>query len=87
MPLSLRSWSPRLIRRQGVVNFISGLGDTVGQRLASHRGIGMVSLTGSVETGSKVMTAAAGNVTKVNLELRRQSARHRAKRCESRSGR
>ena len=60
MPLSLRSWSPRLIRRQGVVNFISGLGDTVGQRLASHRGIGMVSLTGSVETGSKVTDRRRG---------------------------
>ena len=53
----------------GVVNFISGLGDTVGQRLASHRGIGIVSFTGSVETGSKIMAAAAENLTKVNLEL------------------
>ena len=53
----------------GVVNFISGLGDTVGHRLASHRGIGMVSFTGSVETGSKIMAAAAENLTKVNLEL------------------
>jgi lactaldehyde dehydrogenase/glycolaldehyde dehydrogenase len=53
----------------GVVNFISGLGDTVGHRLASHRGIGMISFTGSVETGSKIMAAAAENLTKVNLEL------------------
>jgi lactaldehyde dehydrogenase / glycolaldehyde dehydrogenase len=53
----------------GVVNFVSGLGDTVGQRLTSHRGIGMISFTGSVETGSKIMSAAAENITKVNLEL------------------
>ncbi len=53
----------------GVVNFISGLGDTVGRQLASHRDIGMVSFTGSVETGSKIMAAAAENLTKVNLEL------------------
>lgn len=53
----------------GVVNFISGRGQTVGQRLAEHRGVGMVSFTGSVETGSKVMSAAAKNLTKVNLEL------------------
>ena len=53
----------------GVVNFISGLGDTAGHRLTSHRGIGMVSFTGSVETGSKIMAASAENLTKVNLEL------------------
>ncbi len=53
----------------GVVNVVSGLGDTVGHRLASHRRIGMVSFTGSVETGSKIMAAAAENLTKVNLEL------------------
>jgi lactaldehyde dehydrogenase / glycolaldehyde dehydrogenase len=53
----------------GVVNFISGLGDTVGRQLTSHRDIGMVSFTGSVETGSKIMAAAAENLTKVNLEL------------------
>jgi len=53
----------------GVVNFVSGLGDTVGHRLTAHRGIGMVSFTGSVETGSKIMAAAAENITKVNLEL------------------
>jgi lactaldehyde dehydrogenase / glycolaldehyde dehydrogenase len=53
----------------GVVNFVSGMGDTVGHRLASHPGIGMVSFTGSVETGSKIMAAAARNLTKVNLEL------------------
>jgi lactaldehyde dehydrogenase / glycolaldehyde dehydrogenase len=53
----------------GVVNFVSGLGDTVGHKLTTHRGIGMVSFTGSVETGSKIMAAAAENITKVNLEL------------------
>jgi len=53
----------------GVANFVSGLGDTVGHKLTAHRGIGMVSFTGSVETGSKIMAAAAENITKVNLEL------------------
>ena len=31
--------------------------------------IGMISFTGSVETGSRIMAAAAQNITKVNLEL------------------
>lgn len=53
----------------GVFNLVSGLGPTVGNELASHAGIGMVSFTGSVETGSRIMAAAAANITKVNLEL------------------
>ncbi len=53
----------------GVVNVVHGRGPTVGRALASSPGIGMISFTGSVETGSAVMTAAAANITKVNLEL------------------
>jgi lactaldehyde dehydrogenase/glycolaldehyde dehydrogenase len=53
----------------GVFNVVSGLGPTVGHELASNRKIGMVSFTGSVETGSRIMAAAGANITKVNLEL------------------
>lgn len=53
----------------GVINFVHGRGPSVGRTLSSSRGIGMISFTGSVETGSAIMTAAAPNITKVNLEL------------------
>lgn len=53
----------------GVFNLVFGRGATVGQELSSNPKIGMVSFTGSVETGSKIMTAAAKNITKVSLEL------------------
>ncbi|HXN22777.1 MAG TPA: aldehyde dehydrogenase [Candidatus Dormibacteraeota bacterium] len=53
----------------GIINFVHGRGPTVGKYLASSRHIGMISFTGSVETGSAIMTAAAPNITKVNLEL------------------
>src|SRR5262245_48861197 len=53
----------------GVFNLVSGRGPTVGNALAGDRQVGMVSLTGSVETGSRIMAAAAANITKVNLEL------------------
>jgi len=53
----------------GVVNVVHGRGPRAGHALASHPRIGMISFTGSVETGSAVMTAAAANITKVNLEL------------------
>lgn len=53
----------------GVINIIHGRGPTVGKALASSPQIGMISFTGSVETGSAIMAAAAPNITKVNLEL------------------
>lgn len=53
----------------GVINVIHGRGASVGSRLASSNRVGMVSFTGSVETGSAIMAAAAANITKVNLEL------------------
>ena len=54
---------------RGVFNLVSGSGSVVGNALAAHPRIGMVSLTGSVEGGVAVMRAASENVTKVSLEL------------------
>ena len=53
----------------GLINVVHGKGSTTGHALASSPHIGMISFTGSVETGSAIMTAAARNITKVNLEL------------------
>lgn len=52
----------------GVFNLVSGPG-SVGGQLSAHAGIDMVSFTGSVATGSRIMAAAAPNLTKLNLEL------------------
>ncbi|WP_077623858.1 aldehyde dehydrogenase [Sediminibacillus massiliensis] len=54
---------------RGVYNLITGTGSTMGNALASHPKVAMVSMTGSVGAGTKVMEAAAQNITKVNLEL------------------
>jgi lactaldehyde dehydrogenase/glycolaldehyde dehydrogenase len=53
----------------GVFNLVYGRGATTGKALAGHPGIGMISFTGSVRTGSAIMAAASANITKVNLEL------------------
>jgi aldehyde dehydrogenase (NAD+) len=53
----------------GVVNIVTGYGNTVGQRIAEHRDIGKVSFTGSTSTGRKIVEASAGNLKKVQLEL------------------
>ena len=54
---------------KGVFNLVSGRGSVIGNELASNPLVGMVSLTGSVEAGVKIMQAAATNIIKVNLEL------------------
>ena len=53
----------------GVVNMVSGLGASTGSALTSNSKVGMISFTGSVGTGSRIMAAAAQNITRVNLEL------------------
>jgi lactaldehyde dehydrogenase / glycolaldehyde dehydrogenase len=53
----------------GVINVVHGRGSVAGHWLAASPEIGMINFTGSVETGTRVMAAAAKNITKVNLEL------------------
>ncbi|OOF59557.1 aldehyde dehydrogenase [Rodentibacter myodis] len=54
---------------KGVFNMLTGFGNEIGGELSSNEKIGMVSFTGSLLTGQKVMEAAAKNIIKVNLEL------------------
>jgi acyl-CoA reductase-like NAD-dependent aldehyde dehydrogenase len=53
----------------GVLNIVLGPGESVGEQLVGDPRIDLVSLTGSVETGRRVMTMAAANLTPVHLEL------------------
>ncbi|TXG39558.1 aldehyde dehydrogenase [Seonamhaeicola maritimus] len=53
----------------GVLNFVCGAGRTVGNALSKSPITGIISLTGSVSAGQKVISAAAENITKVSLEL------------------
>ncbi len=54
---------------KGVLNVITGHGDPAGQALVTHEAVGMVSLTGSVETGKWIARAAADTLKRVHLEL------------------
>lgn len=54
---------------KGVVNGVVGSGSVVGDLLVSHPGVQMVSFTGSVEVGKKIMRSAAEQIKKVVLEL------------------
>lgn len=53
----------------GVVNVICGPGEPVGRTLAAHPRVRMISLTGDVATGQKVLALAAGNLKRTHLEL------------------
>jgi phenylacetaldehyde dehydrogenase len=53
----------------GVVNIVTGYGETAGAALAAHWDVDKVAFTGSTEVGKLVVQAAAGNLKKVSLEL------------------
>src|SRR3569623_1365102 len=54
---------------EGVINVILGRGDSVGNALINHPKINMISITGDVATGKKVLQAAAKSVKRTHLEL------------------
>jgi len=54
---------------EGVVNIVTGYGETAGAALAAHKGIDKIAFTGSTEVGKLIAKAAAENLTKVSLEL------------------
>ena len=53
----------------GVVNIVTGFGETAGAAIAAHPDIDKVSFTGSTEVGRLIANAATGNLKKVSLEL------------------
>jgi aldehyde dehydrogenase (NAD+) len=53
----------------GVVNVVTGYGETAGAALARHPDVDKVAFTGSHLTGQKIIEASAGNLKRVSLEL------------------
>ncbi len=53
----------------GVVNIVTGFGETAGAALAAHPGVDKIAFTGSGEVGRLIIQATAGNLKKVSLEL------------------
>jgi len=54
---------------EGVINIVHGIGETVGSTLINHSDVDMISLTGDIATGSKVLEAASNSIKKTHLEL------------------
>ena len=53
----------------GVLNIVTGFGETAGAALAAHPDVDKVAFTGSTDVGRSIVHAAAGNLKKVTLEL------------------
>jgi phenylacetaldehyde dehydrogenase len=53
----------------GVVNIVTGFGETAGAALAEHPDVDKVAFTGSTEVGKLIVRASAGNLKRVSLEL------------------
>ena len=58
----------------GVVNAVSGPGESAGMELVRSHKVDKISFTGSTETGRKIMEAASVNLKKINLECGGKSA-------------
>jgi phenylacetaldehyde dehydrogenase len=54
---------------RGVVNIVTGFGETAGAALAAHPDVDKIAFTGSGEVGRLVVKASAGNLKRVSLEL------------------
>ena len=53
----------------GVLNIVTGFGETAGAALAAHPDVDKIAFTGSTEVGKLIVQAAADNLKKVTLEL------------------
>ncbi|SCG70380.1 aldehyde dehydrogenase family protein [Micromonospora humi] len=58
----------------GVVNLVPGTGPVVGEALAAHPDVDLVSFTGSTATGRRIAHLAADRIARVALELGGKSA-------------
>jgi acyl-CoA reductase-like NAD-dependent aldehyde dehydrogenase len=53
----------------GVVNIVTGFGETAGAALAEHPDVDKISFTGSTQVGKSIVRASTGNLKRVALEL------------------
>lgn len=53
----------------GVVNIVTGFGESAGAALVAHPGVDKVAFTGSQATGQAIVRASAGNLKRLSLEL------------------
>ncbi|WP_304166102.1 gamma-aminobutyraldehyde dehydrogenase [Lonsdalea britannica] len=70
-PLTILALAPTLntLLPPGVLNIITGSGESAGSALVNHPRVRMVSVTGDLVTGQRILNAAVSNVKRTHLEL------------------
>ena len=70
-PLSILHWCNVVdsVLPDGVINVITGFGQSAGEPIVNHPDVPVITFTGSVATGKKIAKFAAENLKKVSLEL------------------
>lgn len=70
-PLTILALVPALneILPSGVLNIVTGRGDSVGQALVVHPLVRMISVTGDIVTGQRILASAARGIKRTHLEL------------------
>ena len=67
--LKLASWFSECGVPAGVVNVVTGLGETAGAAMVAHPGVDKIAFTGSAAVGKIIMRSAADTLKRVTLEL------------------
>src|SRR5215469_11996121 len=67
--LKLAAWLGECGVPPGVVNIVTGLGETVGAHIVSHPDVNKIAFTGSAAVGKIIVKQAADTVKRVTLEL------------------
>ena len=67
--LEMANWFPEVGLPPGVVNMITGFGESCGAPLVKHQDVNKVAFTGSAEVGKIIVKQAADTVKRVTLEL------------------
>ncbi|HLW80319.1 MAG TPA: aldehyde dehydrogenase family protein [Terriglobia bacterium] len=67
--LELAQWFPEVGLPPGVVNIVTGFGETAGAPLVQHPDVNKVAFTGSAAVGKQIVKMAADTIKRVTLEL------------------
>jgi len=67
--LEIADWFGEVGFPPGVVNIVTGFGETAGAPLVAHPGVNKIAFTGSAAVGKIIVKAAADTVKRVTLEL------------------
>ena len=67
--LEIANWFEEVGLPPGVVNIVTGFGETAGAPIVAHPDVNKIAFTGSATVGKMILKAAADNIKRVTLEL------------------